>query len=191
VATIIISTNMSLDGVVQDPDGLEGFARGGWFRTFGGADLEQWGELLQAEALTTDALLLGRRSDAWFASRWAARDGEWADRLNALPKYVVSPHGAEPEWTNATALRGEPVEEVARLKRELDGELVVYASYELGHALLEHGLVDGLRVFVFPVVVGAGARLFGETSAPKGLRLTSSRTLGGLVLLTYDAEDRA
>jgi dihydrofolate reductase len=177
---------MSLDGVVQDPDGQEGFTRGGWFRTFGGADLEPWGELMQAEAAAMQAMLLGRRSDAWFAARWAAREGDWADRLNGLPKYVVSPDGAEPEWANATALRGDPVEEVERLKRELDGQIVVYASYELGHVLLERDLVDELRIVVFPVVLGAGTRLFGATSAWKELRLIGSRTLGSLVLLTYE-----
>ena len=107
-----------------------------------------------AEALRTTALLLGRRSDEWFAARWASRPGEWADRLNSLPKYVVSSTLEDPRWTNVTVLKGNVVDEVTRLKQELDGDIVVYASYQLGRALIEHDLVDELRLFVFPVVLG-------------------------------------
>ena len=183
---IVISTNMSLDGVVQDPDGEEGFGRGGWFVRYGGKDLEEWGKIEYAEALDMAALLLGRRSDEWFAARWASKPGEWADRLNSLPKYVVSSTLQDPRWTNVTVLKGNVVDEVTRLKQELDGDIVVYASYQLGRTLLEHDLVDELRLFVFPVLVGAGERLFGETSGTKPFRLASSRTVGdGLVFLTY------
>jgi dihydrofolate reductase len=185
---IVISTNVSLDGVVEDPDGKEGFSRGGWFVEAGGKDLEEWGKLEYAEALGTAALLLGRRSDEWFGSRWASRPGEFADRLNSLPKYVVSATLQDPRWTNVTVLKGDVVEEVTRLKRELDGDIVVYASYQLGRALIEHGLADELRLFVFPVVVGAGERLFGATTGAMSFRLAASRTVGnGLVLLTYEA----
>ena len=184
---IVISTNVSLDGVVQDPDGEEGFRLGGWFGQFGGKDLEQWGKISLDEALGAQALLLGRRSDEWFAARWASRTGEWADRLNGLPKYVVSATLADPRWTNVTVLKGDVVDEVTRLKQELDGDIVIYASYQLGRTLLEHDLVDELRLFVFPVVLGAGERLFGETSDKKPIRLTGSRTVGdGLVFLTYE-----
>jgi dihydrofolate reductase len=184
---IVISTNVSLDGVVQDPDGAEGFSRGGWFGKYGGEDLEEWARVEYAEALGTAALLLGRRSDEWFGTRWASRPGEWADRLNSLPKYVVSATSDEPKWTNVIVLTGSVVEEVTKLKHTLDGDIVVYASYQLGRTLIEHGLVDELRLFVFPVVVGAGERLFGATTDPKPFRLTGSRTIGtGLVLLTYD-----
>jgi dihydrofolate reductase len=186
MGTIVISTNATLDGVVQDPDGAEGFKLGGWFGRSGGADLEKWGEIEYAEALGAEALLLGRRSDAWFGTRWATRGGEWADRLNSLPKYVVSSTLEDPEWTNATVLKGDAVDEVAKLKRELDGEILVYASYRLGRALIEHDLVDELRLFVFPVVLGAGERLFGETGGEKSMRLVGSRTVGeGLIFLTY------
>ena len=179
---IVISTNVSLDGVVQDPDGEEGFRLGGWFVRDGGKDLEEWGKVEYAEALRTAALLLGRRSDEWFGARWASRPGEWADRLNSLPKYVVSSTLEDPRWTNVTVLKGNVVDEVTRLKQELDGDIVVYASYQLGRTLIEHDLVDELRLFVFPVVVGAGERLFGETSGEKPFRLTGSRTAGdGLV----------
>jgi dihydrofolate reductase len=184
---IVISTNVSLDGVVQDPDGEEGFRLGGWFRQFGGKDLDEWAKIEYAEALRTAALLLGRRSDEWFAPRWASRHDEWADRLNSLPKYVVSSTLEDPRWTNVTVLKGNVVNEVTRLKQELDGDIVVYASYQLGRTLIEHDLVDELRLFVFPVVLGAGERLFGETSDKKPIRLVDSRTVGnGLAFLTYE-----
>jgi dihydrofolate reductase len=184
---IVISTNVSLDGVVQDPDGKEGFSRGGWFGQDGGKDLEEWGKVEYAEALRAAALLLGRRSDEWFAARWRSKPGEWADRLNSLPKYVMSSTLEDPRWTNVTVLKGNVVDEVTRLKQELDGDIVAYASYQLGRTLLEHDLVDELRLFVFPVVLGAGERQFGETSDKKPIRLAGSRTVGdGLAFLTYE-----
>ena len=184
---IVISTNVSLDGVVQDPDGEEGFRLGGWFVQAGGKDLEEWGKVEYAEALRTEALLLGRRSDEWFGTRWASRPGEWADRLNSLPKYVVSSTLEDPRWTNVTVLKGNVIDEVTRLKQELDGDIVVYASYQLGRTLIEHDLVDELRLFVFPVVLGAGERLFGETSGKKPVRLVGCKTVGdGLAFLTYE-----
>ena len=184
---IVLSTNMSLDGVIQDPDGEEGFSRGGWFVPNGGTDLEEWGKVEHAEALGTAALLLGRRSDEWFGKRWASRPGEWAGRLNSLPKYVVSSTLQDPKWTNVTILTGNAVDEVRRLKRDLDGDIVVYASYQLGRALLDHDLVDELRLFLFPVVIGDGERLFDETDGTKPFRLANSRIVGnGLVFLTYE-----
>src|SRR5579859_1241392 len=132
---IVISTNVSLDGVVQDPTGEEGFKQGGWFGQFGGRDLEEWAKVSLGEALGAQALLLGRRSDEWFAARWAARTGEWADRLNGLPKYVVSATIDEPLWGNGTVLTGDVVQEVSALKERVDGEIVVYASYQLGRTL--------------------------------------------------------
>jgi dihydrofolate reductase len=183
---IVITTNVSLDGVVQDPDGQEGFRLGGWFGKFGGKDLEAWAEVELKEALGADALLLGRRSDEWFAARWLSRPGEFADRLNSLPKYVVSSVLREPRWSNATVLTGNVVERISKLRQELEGEILVYASFQLGRTLIEHDLVDELRLFVFPVVLGAGERLFGETSDHKPMRLTDSRTVGnGLAYLTY------
>jgi dihydrofolate reductase len=184
---IVISTNVSLDGVVQDPDGAEGFKQGGWFGQFGGQDLEEWGKISYEEALGAEALLLGRRSDEWFAARWSSRPGEWAERLNSLPKYVVSSTLVEPHWDNSTVLEGDVVTEVSKLKKELDGEIVVYASRQLGRTLIEHDLVDELRLFVFPVVLGAGERLFGETSDRTPLRLVETRAIGaGLASLTYE-----
>jgi dihydrofolate reductase len=184
---IVISTNVSLDGVVQDPDGKEGFSRGGWFSQYGGKDLEEWAKVATQEALGTAALLLGRRSEEWFATRWGSRTGEWADRLNGLPKYVVSSALRDPKWTNVTVLKGNVVDEVTRLKQDLDGDIVVYASCQLGRTLVEHDLVDELRLFVFPVVLGAGERLLGGTAGEKPFRLADSRTIGsGLVFLTYE-----
>ena len=184
---IVISTNVSFDGVVQDPDGKEGFGLGGWFGEFGGKDLEEWTKVSFDEALRAEALLLGRRSDEWFAARWLSRSGAWADRLNSMPKYVVSSTLQEPRWSNATVLKGEVVDEVSKLKRELDGDIVVYASYQLERTLIEHDLVDELRLVVFPVVLGAGERLFGETSDKKPMRLVDTTTIGdGLAFLTYE-----
>jgi dihydrofolate reductase len=184
---IVISTNVSLDGVVQDPDGAEGFRLGGWFGQSGGQDLEEWAKTELEEARRAEALLLGRRSDEWFAARWASRGGQWADRLNSLPKYVVSSTLEHPRWSNATVLKGDVVNELSKLRRELDGDIVVYASYQLGRTLMEHDLVDELRLFVFPVVLGAGERLFGATSDKKPMRLAGARTVGdGLVFLTYE-----
>jgi dihydrofolate reductase len=184
---IVISTNASIDGIVQDPDGKEGFRLGGWFIQAGGDDLKEWGKVEFEEALGTEALLLGRRSDEWFATRWASRTDEWANRLNSLPKYVVSSTLEEARWTNATVLKGDIVTEVSKLKRELAGDIVVYASYQLGRALMEHDLVDELRVFVYPVVLGDGERLFGATSDKRPMRLVGAQTVGdGLTFLTYE-----
>jgi dihydrofolate reductase len=184
---IVISTNTSIDGVVQDPDGEEGFRLGGWFFQSGGDDLKAWGKVAFEEALGTEALLLGRRSDEWFGTRWASRTDEWANRLNSIPKYVVSSTLEEPKWNNATVLKGDIVTEVSKLKQELSGDIVVYASYQLGRTLMEHDLVDELRLFVYPVVLGAGERLFGETSDKRPMRLVCAQTIGdGLAFLTYE-----
>jgi dihydrofolate reductase len=184
---IVISTNVSLDGVVQDPTGEEGFRHGGWFTQFGADDLDAWTRLETEEALGAEALLLGRRSDEWFASRWSSRSGEWADKLNSMPKYVVSATHEQPRWNNATVVTGDVVAEISNLKKDLQGEILVYASYQLGNTLIEHDLVDELRLVVFPVVLGAGQRLFGETRDKKPVRLLHTRTIGdGLVFLTYE-----
>lgn len=183
---IVLSTNVSLDGVVQDPTGEEGFPLGGWFGRYGGTDLEEWSKLSLEEALGAEALLLGRRSDDWFATRWSSRTGAWADRLNSLPKYVVSATLDKAAWGNGTVLRGDVVEEVSKLVREVDGEILVYASYQLGHTLLAHDLVDEVRLTVFPVVLGQGDRLFGDPAAAKPMRLISARTIGeGLAYLVH------
>jgi dihydrofolate reductase len=184
---IVVSENVSLDGVVQDPTGEEGFRHGGWFGQVSDKDREEWASLELEEALGAEALLLGRRSDKYFGPRWTGRSGEWADRLNGLPKYVVSSTLVSPEWSNSTVLSGDVVKEVSKLKQQLDGEIVVYASRQLVHTLMEHDLVDELRLMVYPVVLGAGERLFGETSDKKSIRPRNARTVGdSLVYLTYE-----
>jgi dihydrofolate reductase len=184
---IIVSENVSLDGVVQDPTGEEGFRHGGWFDQVGDKDREEWAKVEFEEALGAEALLLGRRSDEYFGTRWTGRSGEWADRLNSLPKYVVSSTLVDPEWSNSTVLKGDVVNEVSKLKQELDGQIVVYASRQLVHTLMEHDLVDELRLMVYPVVLGAGERLFSETSDKKFIRPLDTRTVGeSLVYLTYE-----
>jgi dihydrofolate reductase len=184
---LVITTNISLDGVIEDPDGKEGFRHGGWFGQFGGADLEEWTRVETDEALGAEALLIGRRSDEWFATRWQSRSGEWADKLNGMPKYVVSSTLTDPQWSNSTVLGGDVVRAVSELKQRTSGEILVYASYQLVHALLEHDLVDELRLVIFPVVLGTGERLFGETTDKKPLRLIDSTTLGkGLAFVIYE-----
>src|SRR6202167_3975186 len=178
--------NVSLDGVVQDPTGDEGFKLGGWFVESGGKDLQEWNKVALDDALGAEAWLLGRRSYEYFGVRWRPRAGELADRLNSMPKYVVSSTLQEPDWNNSRVLKGDVVTEVSKLKQELDGEIVVPASGQLGRTLIEHDLVDEVRLVVFPVVLGDGERLFGETIGKKPMRLVDTKTIGdGLVYLTY------
>jgi len=185
MAKIVISDNVTLDGVIQDPAGDEGFRHGGWVGLI--KDRPQLNRLALEEALNTRALLLGRRSYEWFAARWPSRSGELADRLNSVPKYVVSTTLEHPTWNNSTILKGDVLDEVSKLKRELNGEIVVPASFQLVHALMEHDLVDELRLKIFPVVLGAGERLFGETSHKKPMRLVGTQTVeGDVTFLTYE-----
>jgi dihydrofolate reductase len=130
---------------------------------------------------------MGRRSDSYFAERWLSRTGEWADRLNEMPKYVVSSTIESAAWSNSTVLKGDVTGGVAALKRRLDGDIVVIASSPLVHTLMEHDLVDELRLVVYPVVLGSGERVFGETAEKTPLRLLGTRTVGdSLALLTYE-----
>ena len=181
---IVVSDNVSLDGVVQNPAGDEGFERGGWVGLV--EDRPELGKLALEEAVGAQALLLGRRSYDWFAGRWPARSGELADRLNTMPKYVVSSTLEDTHWPNSTVLGGDVVSEVSKLKQQLDGEILVAASFRLVHTLLEHDLVDELRLKIFPLVLGAGERLFAETSNTKALRLVASRIVDdGVAYLTF------
>ena len=185
MGTIVISENVTLDGVIQDPAGDEGFRVGGWVGLI--KDSPQLNKLALDEALGAEALLLGRRSYEWFAARWPSRSGELADRLNSLPKYVVSSTLEDPAWNNSTVLKGDVVDEVSKLKQELNGEILVPGSFQLLRTLMEHDLVDELRLKIFPVVLGAGERLFGETSDKKPMRLVDTQTLGdGVAILTYE-----
>ena len=184
---IVMSEFVTLDAVIQDPAGNEGFRVGGWVGRVGDKDREGTDEIVLDQALGTEALLLGRRSYEFLAALWPSRSGELADRLNSLPKYVVSSTLEHPDWNNSTVLKGEVVDEVSKLKHELDGEINVIASFQLGRTLIEHDLLYELRLMVFPVVLGAGERLFGETSAEKPMRLLDTRTVGdGVAYLTYE-----
>jgi dihydrofolate reductase len=184
---IVISENVSLDGVMGDPTGEEGSRQGGWFQQFLNGDSDAWAQRGLEEALGAVALLLGRRSDEYFGSRWNSRDGEWADRLNSLPKYVVSSTLEDPVWINSRVMNGDVVSEVSRLKQRLDGDIVCIASRQLVGTLLEHDLVDEVRLVVYPAVLGSGERLFGETSDKTSLRRLESRTIGnGLAYLRYE-----
>ena len=183
---IVVSTNLSLDGVIQDPDGKEGFKHGGWFHQFVGKDFEGWAKNETDEVLHAEAMLLGRKSDEWFATRSQGRTEPWVERMNSLPKYVVSSTLKKPKWTNSTVLK-DVVKEVSKLKQEVGGDILIYGSYQLVRTLIEHRLVDEFRLVVFPVVLGAGERLFGETTDKTPLRLVRSQTIGeGLLLLTYE-----
>jgi dihydrofolate reductase len=190
----VITEFVSLDGVVEDPGGFRDFKHAGWgkaaaalFFTWSLDPGEEAKQFKLDETLGTEALLLGRVTYEEFAAAWPARDDELADKFNSLPKYVVSSTLEDPEWNSSTVLDGDVVEEVSRLKRELDGEIVVPGSIQLARALLEHDLVDELRLMVYPVVLGAGERLFGELRDKKTLRLTDSRIVGdGVAILTYE-----
>ena len=187
---IVVSQNITVDGVVGDPTGEGGAKGGGWFGRYMGEDREAWATVELAEALGADALLHGRRTDEYFGPRWNEAPGEWADRLRVLPKYVVSSTIADPVWVNSTVLRGDVVGEIAQLKRTVAGEIIVYGSRQLIRTLLEHDLVDEVRLTVFPVVLGSGERLFGESVDATSLRLTGVSAVGdGLARLTY-AVDR-
>ena len=181
---IVATEFVSLDGVMEDPGGAEGFKHGGW--TFEISRGDEGDKFKLDEALSAEALLLGRVTYEGFAAAWPSREGEFAEKFNTMPKYVFSSTMEEPEWSNSTVLKGDLAEEVAKLKQAHEGDIVVHGSASLVQALLEHDLVDELRVMVFPVVLGSGKRLFGETSDKKPLRLVDSKTVGdGVAILTY------
>ena len=185
MAKIVISENVSLDGVIQDPAGDEGFSRGGWVGRVGDRGREGAVKVLLDEVLGAEAQLLGRRSYEFLAARWPFRSGELADRLNSMPKYVVSSTLEDPKWNNTTVLQGDVVTAVSKLKQALRGEIVVAASFQLVRTLIEHDLVDEVRLMVYPVVLGAGEHLFGETSDKKPMRLVKVETVGDLAHLIY------
>ncbi len=183
---IVISENVSLDGVIQDPAGVEGFKLGGWVGRIGSQSREEAAKVALDEALGAEAFLLGRRSYEFLAARWPSRSGPLAERLNSLPKYVVSSTLEAPAWNNTQVVKGDVIGEVSKLKQEIDGEIVVAASFQLWHTLFDHDLVDEVRLMVYPVVLGTGERLFGETRDKKPMRLVSIRTVDDLALLIYE-----
>jgi dihydrofolate reductase len=181
---IVVTEFVSLDGVMEDPGGAESFKHGGW--TFEISRGDEGDKFKLDESLSSDALLLGRVTYEGFAEAWPSREGEFADKFNDMPKYVVSSTLKEAEWNNSTVLRGELAEEVTKLKQAHEGDIVVHGSARLAQALVEHDLVDELRLMVFPVVLGSGKRLFGEMSDKKSLRLVDSKVVGdGVAILTY------
>ena len=188
VGRIVVTEFMSLDGVVEDPGGAEGFRHGGWSFEIDRGD--EGNKFKLDETLASEALLLGRVTYEGFAAAWPSREDEFADKFNNMPKYVVSSTLDKPEWNNSTVLKGDVAEEVAKLKREQEGDIVVHGSAQLVQALIEHDLVDELRLMVYPVLLGTGKRLFGETSDKKRLRLTDSKAVGdGVVILVYEPKD--
>jgi dihydrofolate reductase len=181
---IVVSENVTLDGVIEDPAGVEGFRLGGWVGRVG--DRAQAAKVLLDEALAAEAQLFGRRTYEFLAARWPSRSGEFADRFNSMPKYVVSSTLEDPDWSNSTVLKGDVVGEVSKLRQDLNGDIVVAGSLQLVHTLMEHDLVDELRLMVYPVVLGAGKRLFGVTSDKKGMRVLDTRTVDDLAYITYE-----
>jgi dihydrofolate reductase len=181
---IVVTEFISVDGVIEDPGGSEDFKYGGWSFEFSRG--EEGDRFKLDETRNSAALLLGRKTYEGFADAWPSRDGEFADLFNSMPKYVVSSTLKDPEWTNTTVLEGDLVDSVSKLRDELDGDIVVHGSGRLVQALVENGLVDELRLMVFPVVLGSGQRLFGETSDKQALELAESRTVGdGVAIQIY------
>jgi dihydrofolate reductase len=184
VGRIVVTEFVSLDGVVEAPGGGESFKHGGWSFEINRGD--EGDKFKLDETLESEVLLLGRVTYEGFAAAWPTRDGEFADKLNSMPKYVVSSTLEDPEWNNTTVLKGDVVEGVSKLKQEQGGDIVVHGSPQLAQTLIEHDLVDEYRLMVFPVVLGSGKRLFGETSDKKSLRLVDSKVVGdGVAILVY------
>ena len=181
---IVVTEFISLDGVIEAPGGGEDYKYGGW--TFEIDRGDEGNQFKLDETMSSAALLLGRRTYEGFAAAWPERDGEFADKFNTMPKYVVSSRLRDPEWTNSTVVSGDVVDEITKLKREQDGDIVVHGSAQLVQSLIENDLVDELRLMVFPVVLGTGKRLFGETTDKKRLRLSSSTVVGdGVAIQVY------
>jgi dihydrofolate reductase len=185
VGRIVVTEFVSLDGVMEDPGGAENFRHGGWSFEISRGD--EGNKFKLDETLSSEALLLGRATYEGFAAAWPSREGEFADKFNTMPKYVVSSTLEEPEWNNSTVLKGDVADEVAKLRQEQDGDIVVHGSARLVQTLLERDLVDELRLMVFPVVLGSGKRLFDGLSDKKPLRLVDSKVVGdGVAILIYE-----
>jgi dihydrofolate reductase len=183
---IVVTEFISVDGVIEDPGGAEDYKYGGWAFEFDRG--EDGNQFKLDETMGSAALLLGRKTYEGFADAWPSREGEFADKFNTMPKYVVSSTLKDPEWTNTTVLDGDVTEGVEKLRDEVDGDVVVHGSAQLVQALIENGLVDELRLMVFPVVLGSGKRLFGETNDKRALKLTDSKAVGdGVAIQVYEA----
>ncbi len=190
VGRIVVTEFVSLDGVVEAPGGGESFEHGGW--SFEISRGEEGDKFKLDETMASEALLLGRVTYEGFAAAWPSRTDDlgFADKFNSMPKYVVSSTLENPEWNNTTVLKGGLAQEVAKLKQELDGDIVVHGSPQLVQGLVENDLVDEYRLMVFPVMLGSGKRLFGQTTDKKSLRLVDSKMVGdGVAILVYQPAD--
>jgi dihydrofolate reductase len=188
MAKVVVSQFITLDGVVEDPGGAEGFDRGGWaFKFDRGAEGDKF---KLDEVMAAEALLLGRVTYRGFADAWPSRSGEFADKFNSMPKYVASTTLVEPEWNNSTVIDGDVALAVAKLTQDLAGDILVNGSVQLVRTLIEHDLVHEYRLMVFPTLLGAGKRLFGDTTGATALRLVDSRPAGETVILTYQPAAR-
>ena len=184
MGSIVVTEFVSLDGVMEAPGG-EDFKYKGWSFQFDRG--EEGNKFKLDETVESEALLLGRVTYEGFAAAWPRREGEFADKFNSMPKYVVSSTLEDPEWNNTTVLKGDVSDEVSKLKQSIGGDIYVHGSCRLAQTLIEHDLVDELHLMVFPVVLGTGKRLFGETSDMKRLRLKESKPVGndGVLVLVY------
>ncbi len=182
---VVVSEFVSLDGVMEDPGGAEGFDRGGWAFQF---DRGPEGDRFKLEeVLASDALLLGRATYQGFAQAWPSRTDEvgFADKMNSMPKFVVSTTLEETQWNNSSVIKGNVAEEVSKLKQQLGGDILINGSAQLVHTLMQHGLIDEYRLMVFPVVLGRGKRLFKDGSATTALRLVEAKPVGACLILIY------
>jgi dihydrofolate reductase len=182
---VVVSQFITVDGVVEDPGGSENFERGGWAFEFNRGD--DGNKFKLDEVMASHALLLGRTTYEGFADAWPSREGEFADKFNNMPKYVVSSTLENPDWNNTHVLGSDLAAEVNRLKNEIDGDILVNGSVQLVNALFDAGLVDELRLMVFPVVLGKGKKLFGDDGAKTPLALSQSTPVGdeGVAVMTY------
>jgi dihydrofolate reductase len=184
MSRIVVSQFVSVDGVIEDPVGMEELGRGDWTRASSGPE---GGKYKVDEIMDAAAMLLGRKTYEGYAAAWPGRDGEYAGKLNGMPKYVVSSTLSDPEWSNTTVLQGDAASAVRELKEQTDGAILVHGSAELTYALMEHDLVDEWRLMMFPIVVGAGKRFFGDPGKAVDLRLVESRAVGeGVAIMTYE-----
>ena len=186
---IVVTEFISLDGVIEGPGGGESFKHAGWSFKFSRGD--EGDKFKLDETRSSEALLLGRVTYEGFAAAWPSRDGEFADKFNSMPKYVVSSSLTKPTWNNSTVLKGDVADQVEKLKKKHDGNIVVHGSARLVQSLLENDLVDELRLMVFPVVLGTGKRLFGDGTDTTALRLVGTETFSsGVVVLSYQPAGR-
>jgi dihydrofolate reductase len=185
MSRIVVSQFVSVDGVIEDPVGMETLGRGDWSGSASSG--EEGGKFKVDEIVDAEALLLGRKTYDSYAAAWPSRGGELADRFNSIPKYVVSSTLRDPAWENTTLLDGDPATEVGKLRDQPGGDILIQGSGQLTDTLLEHDLVDEWRLMIFPVVVGKGKRCFGDPGRAMNMRLTECRAVGeGVAILVYE-----